>query len=185
MRIDPLTLAAWDRASDEGLGPRSEGRPSAFSRPWARLPMALRWLVLAMMMAPCGCSERDGAIRDLTGPEALARLPKEVAALVPADSILRLDEDRPDDAYRLWILHRPGGSPLAFEPKPRGMDQHQMPPSALEAILQTRLPSLERGRPLEPHCRFTHWRLADGAEIQIRELVTEQGWFASVERVAL
>ena len=147
--------------------------------------MAFRVLVLAMTVAPCGCSKRDGAIRDLTGPEALERLPREVAELVPADSVLRLDEDRPDGAYRLWILQRPGGSRLEFKPKPWGMDQHQMPPSALETILQSRLPSLERGRPLEPHCWFTHWRLADGAEIQIRELITEQGWFASVERVAL
>lgn len=184
MRIDPLTLAAWDRAA-ERLDPRAEGRPSAFSWPRKSLPTAFRILVAAVAMAACGCSERDGAIRDLTGLEALERLPEEVAALVPEDAILRLDEDRADGAYRIWILQRPGGTWLEFKPKPRGMDRHQMPSSALESILQSRLPSLERGRPLEPHCRFTHWRLADGAEIQIRELITEQGWFASVERLAM
>jgi hypothetical protein len=29
--------------------------------------------------------------------------------------------------------------------------------------------------------RFTHWTLAGGSEIQIREIVTDRGWFASIE----
>ena len=52
-------------------------------------------------------------------------------------------------------------------------------------ILRSRLPSLAPGAPTEPRCRFTHWRLADGAEVQVREVVTDRGWFASVERVAM
>jgi hypothetical protein len=138
-----------------------------------------------MALASLGCGQRGGVALELRGPEALARLPREAAELIPEDSILCLDEARRDGAYRLWILRRPGGAWLSFAEKAKRAEQHRMPSSALEAVLRTRLPSLESGRPLEPHCRFTHWKLADGAEIQVRELITERGWFASVERVAM
>jgi len=183
MRIDPRTLAAWGLVPDRS-DPKTGGRPSLPPRVRTGPSIAFLAAVAAVALASPGCMERDATL-ELTGPEALKRLPPEVAALIPDDSVLRLDQDRADGAYRIWILQRPGGTRLEFSPKPRGMDQHRMPPSALESILQARLPSLERGRPLESHCWFTHWRLADGAEIQIRELVTEQGWFASVERVAM
>lgn len=60
-----------------------------------------------------------------------------------------------------------------------------MPPSAQEGLFRSRLPGIDRGKPAEPRCHCTHWTAADGAAIQVRELVTDQGWFASVERVRM
>jgi len=145
----------------------------------------VRIVVAAMAMASCGCRERGDAAPELTGPEALARLPTEAVELIPEDSILCLDETRQGGNYRIWILRRPCGGWLAFPEKSKRIEQHRMPSTALEAVLRSRLPSLESGRSREPHCRFTHWRLTDGAELQVRELITERGWFASVERVAM
>ncbi len=136
-------------------------------------------------LAASGCGRSGGAGPELSGPEALARLPKEVTSQLPQDVVLCLDESGHDGAYRLWVLRRPDGSRLRFAPKPKGMESHEMPASALRSLLVSRLPSLDLGGPADPQCRLTHWRLADGAEVQIRELVTADGWFASVERVAL
>lgn len=147
-------------------------------------------LILALASA-IGCGRAGDDFEELTGPEALRRLPGQVAELAPADAVLCLDDGRPDGSYRIWILRRPGGTWLDL-PRARlggkaagGPDSHDMPATALLGVLRSRLPSLAPGAPTEPRCRFTHWRLADGAEVQVREVVTDRGWFASVERVAM
>ena len=71
-------------------------------------------------------------------------------------------------------------------PRGRGKpEMHDMPASAIESLIRSRLPSMMTGRPERPRCRFTHWKSSDGAELQVREFITDQGWFASVERVAM
>jgi hypothetical protein len=141
--------------------------------------------LIGWALAVAGCGRSGSTSLELVGPDALARLPKEVASLLPEDVVLRLDETGHDGDYQLWILSRPDGSRLHFTPKVKGLESHEMPPSALRSLIVSRLPSLDLGGPSDTHCRLTHWRLPDGAEIQIRELVTQKGWFASVERVAL
>ncbi|WP_165245614.1 hypothetical protein [Paludisphaera soli] len=141
-------------------------------------------LVAWTLLAP-GCWGSGAASLELVGPEALARLPRAVASQLPDDVVLCLDETGHDGDYRLWILRRPEGSRLQLSPKLKGLESHEMPASALRSLLVFRMPTLDLGGPSDSHCRLSHWRLPDGAEIQIREIVTEKGWFASVERVAL
>ncbi len=146
-------------------------------------------LLPAALAGGCGRPESCGILLELTGDELRRRLPEEVAGAVAEGAVLCLDEPRSDGAYHLWILRHPGGTWLSFPPRRPGRrhphETHEMPPSALESILRSRLPSLTTGNLREPRCRLTHWRSADGAEIQVRELITDQGWFASVERVAM
>lgn len=113
-----------------------------------------------------------------------ARLPQSIRGLVPEATVLCFEEQGEGGSYSLFLLRNPGGDWLpAPKKKPAGWEQHRMPATALEGLIATKLPSLTTGKPKEPRCLLTHWRDADGAEIQVRELVTEQGWFASVERV--
>ncbi len=102
--------------------------------------------------------------------------------MLPPDAVLCLDETAEGETYRLWIIRKPGGTWLHFPPKLPGFEQHDMPPATLESVLTTKLPSLERGRPIERRCRYTHWHGEGGTEFQTREIVTDQGWFASVEQ---
>ncbi len=145
-------------------------------------------VVVWALISAIGCGR--GGFPEATGPEALARLPGQVAELVPEDAVLCLDDARSDGSHRIWILRRPGGTWLTFPTAgPRGKsaiqtETHETPATALTGVLRTRLPSLDPGGPIGGRCRFTHWRLPDGAEVQVRELVTDRGWFASVERVA-
>ncbi|MFO0907142.1 MAG: hypothetical protein U0794_02060 [Isosphaeraceae bacterium] len=137
-------------------------------------------LALSALLLGCGGSRS----LELTGDEVRKRLPEEVSSLVPADAILCHDEEGQHGAYRLWILRKPAGSRIEY-PKRRGLEHHAMPTTALESLLRSRLPSLDSGTPVDRHCHYTHWRATDGSEIQVREIVTDQGWFASVERVRM
>jgi hypothetical protein len=150
-----------------------------------RVLPACRVALVALPLLLAGCPGGNGGRSlELTGGEARGRLPEAVVDLVPADAILCHDEEGQEGAYHLWILRRPGGTWLEIPDRERpGFESHDMPPSALEVILQSKLPSLDRGRPLERRCRYTHWHDRDGAEILIREIITDQGWFAGVERV--
>lgn len=146
-------------------------------------PAGMALLTFALMAS--GCSPRTAASLELVGRDVRSRVPEQLAALLPDDVVLCLDEERQDGAYRLWILRSPSGERLRFPAALRDLESHQRPTSALTNLLVARLPSLSLGSPSDSHCRFTHWRLPDGAEIQVRELVLEAGWFASVERVAM
>ncbi|AMV39253.1 hypothetical protein [Planctomyces sp. SH-PL62] len=150
-----------------------------------------RWMTAAGMglvafaLMLSGCSPRTAASLELVGRDVRSRVPEQLAALLPDDVVLCLDEERQDGEYRLWILRGPGRERLRFPASLRGLESHRRPTSALTNLLAARLPSLTARSPSESHCRFTHWRLPDGAEIQIREVVLEAEWFASVERVAM
>lgn len=141
-------------------------------------------LVVALIAADVGC--RPGPQGAAVGGEAaLEGLPGEVAALMPLGAVLCLDETARNGAYRLWIFRGPGTRKLDLPQKPRAIESHDRPASALKNLLTARLPNLVLGDPAEPKCRFSHWKLADGAEIQIRELIAGGEWFASVERISL
>jgi hypothetical protein len=145
-----------------------------------------RALAAALILALASGCEGARSL-ELTGEEARRRLPAELAAIVPADAILCHDEQGHGGDYHLWIVRQPGGTWLEF-PKRKGLDHHTMPTSALASILKSKLPSLDPGSPAEPRCRFTHWCADDndvGAEFQVREIITDQGWFASLERVRM
>lgn len=158
------------------------------SMPCIRPPsQSLRRVHLAgLFISVVGCFAGCGGSRnlELTGEKARHRLPRDVFGIIPEDAILRHEEEGEEGGYHLWILHKPGGKWITF-PKRKGLEHHTMPTSALEAILQSKLPSLERGEPVERRCLYTHWTAGDGAEIQLREIITDQGWFASVERMRL
>lgn len=47
-------------------------------------------------------------------------------------------------------------------------------------MFDAKAPAVRLGAPRQPRGRFTHWRLGE-AEIQVREVITENGWFASLE----
>ncbi|WP_435020139.1 hypothetical protein TA3x_001667 [Tundrisphaera sp. TA3] len=149
--------------------------------------MKIRFVrLLILLAAASGCGGGLGvASLELSGPEARGRLPESVAGLIPEGAILCLDEERHDGALHQWILRDPAGTWLAFPAGKGGPERHDMPPSALETILASRLPGLDRGTPREKRCRYTHWTAPDGAEIQVREILTDRGWFASVERVRM
>ena len=157
-----------------------------------RCDLRSTWILAAFagVFAAAGCGPGGADSLELSGPEARRRLPAEVADLVAEDVILCLDDTRSDGAYRLWILRRPGGTWMRTPeaPKSRGRgkpEMHDMPASAIESLIRSRLPSMMTGKPERPRCRFTHWKSSDGAELQVREFITDQGWFASVERVAM
>lgn len=135
-------------------------------------------LTLATCIAGCGGPRS----LELSGAEMRRRLPEEVGAIVPAGAILCLDEEGQDGAYRVWILRKPGGELITFPGRSK-VETHWMPTSAIETVLQARLPTLRRGAPAQRHCRYAHWRSRDGAEVQVREILTDQGWLATVERV--
>ena len=139
-------------------------------------PIGLAWAV--------GCGTPAPTAIDIRGAEMIGRLPASVRDQVPPRSVLRFEERGEGGAYSLQILHESGGERLATpKKKPTGWEQHRMPATALEGLLATKLPSFPLGQTRESRCLLTHWRDPDGAEIQVREIVTDQGWFASVERV--
>ncbi|MDX2037646.1 MAG: hypothetical protein SFX72_13420 [Isosphaeraceae bacterium] len=152
--------------------------------------LARRSLASALVAAACaaaagGCGFAS-AQPELVGPAALERLPESVRGLVPSDSILAHEEEGRDGGYRLWILRKPGGSRIEFPRRDRkhtDYEHHDLPASALLGLIQAKAPQLERGTPVDPKCRFTHWTATDRAEIQMRELITDRGWFASIERL--
>lgn len=161
-------------------GPWPPPHPPRPSRPPRRTLSAALALALAGSFAGCGGPRS----LELVGGELSQRLPAEVMKVIPADAVLCLDEDDQEGAYHIWILRKPGGTWIEFPKRKRiDFEHHSMPPTALETILESKLPSLNRGQPLERRCRYTHWRGEDGDEFQVRELVTDQGWFGSVERV--
>lgn len=162
---------------------QNERRPGLSS-----ISFLAQWLALGavLALAAVGCSpDGGGTSLELTGPEALGRLPEGVLELIPADAILCHDEEMQNGDLHLWIVRKPGGTWLTFPAKTKGLDHHDMPPSALLSILGDRLPALKAGEPSERRCRFTHWPTAEREEIQVREIVTDHGWFASVERVRM
>lgn len=56
-----------------------------------------------------------------------------------------------------------------------------LPASVLERVLAAKAPWVEPGRSQPDVCRFTHWTRGD-AEYQVREIVTDRGWIATVEQ---
>lgn len=141
-------------------------------------------LAVVLIAAVVGCrpGPQGGAV---SGEAALEGLPGEVASLVPEGAVLCLDEASRNGAYRLWIFRGPGSRKIDLPRQPRGIESHDRPASALKNLVKTHLPNFVIGDPAEPKCRFTHWKLADGAEIQIRELIAGGEWLASVERISL
>ncbi len=154
-----------------------------------RCDLRWAWSLAPLILAfAAGCGNGGGESLELSGAEARRRLPAEVAELIAEDTILCLDETRSDGAYQLWLVRRPEGTWMRTPQASRGREKpetHDMPATAIESIFRSRLPSTSVGKPDPPRCRFTHWKASDGAELQVRELITDQGWFASVERVAL
>ena len=153
----------------------------------------IRPTVLALMVgssgALCvgsGCSGGPGqASLERTGPESRDDLPGSVKAILPGSAILCLEETTQEGAIRRWILRDPAGTWLGAPGSPIRPERHDMPPSALESILATRLPAMDRGILRERKCRYTHWKEADGSEVQVREIVSDRGWFACVEQVRI
>lgn len=156
------------------------------------LRRSVRAAALVCVLLPAvGCGRGSAAFQETSGPEALRRLPDRLPELVPEDAVICLDDARQDGRYRIWILRDPGGTWMDFSKATPGgkkgvkVESHDMPPTTLLGVLRSRTPGLKPGKPKEPRCRFTHWKAPDGAEIQTRELITDHGWFASVERVAM
>jgi hypothetical protein len=125
-------------------------------------------------------------------------LPTELSRLLPADVVQCHHEAFESPApYQLWIFRHPHGSYLDFpvqasrEGRSRPVERrhlkkgaqperHELPASVLTRILAAKAPWVEPGRSRRDVCRFTHWSKGE-AEYRVRELVTDRGWFASVE----
>lgn len=133
-----------------------------------------------------GCPGGLGqASLERTGPESRGDLPGSIRGILPESAILCLEEATQEGAVRRWIFRDPAGTWLGTPGSPVRPERHDMPPSALESILATRLPALDRGTLRERKCRYTHWKEADGSEVQVREIVSDRGWFACVEQVRI
>lgn len=146
-------------------------------------PSSFAW-ALALVGVWTGCAPSGGTLLDLKGADAKERLPAEIASLLGGDVVLCLDEQKADGAYHLWLLRRPGGEWLDYKGlKPRP-ERHEMPAPAVESLFASRLPALPRGKADPARCRHAHWRGRDGADLHVKEIVTDLGWFASVERLA-
>jgi hypothetical protein len=133
-------------------------------------------VLLACAVAGCGAEETRRGAGDLR-----AALPVELAERLPPGLEVCFDEasDHPA-AYRLWLVRAPGHQWLE-PPRTLGAGHpHELPERILRGMFAAKAPGIDLGAPRHPRGRSTHWKLGE-AEVQIREIVTENGWFASVE----
>lgn len=151
----------------------------------AGLPRTVRaaaWAGIALASAlPAGCggpprqAERSGA-------ELRRELPDELARLLPGTAVeCHRESAGVPGPYTLRIFRCPGGDWLEFPAGLPGLERHDLPASVLGRTLAAKVPGLEVGTPRGEVCRFTHWGLG-AAEFQVREIVTDRGWFATVEQ---
>jgi hypothetical protein len=132
------------------------------------------------ILATPGCT-RSGPSSERSGEEMRRELPEPLSRLLPPDVVECCHETAQSPAtYQLWIFRRPGGSWLDFPKKLAGRERHDLPAQILEGMLAAKAPWLAPGRLQSTTCRYTHWTNGDTA-YQIREIVTDRGWFASVE----
>lgn len=133
-------------------------------------------------LAGGGCAPSSPSVSPAGGP-ASGELPPELAGLIPPGATLCHSEavDSPA-AYRLWIFRDPEGAMLEFPDGLPGFERHDLPGSILDGFLGAKAPRLERGNLRGQACRFTHWA-GGGAEYQVREAMTDRGWFATVEQL--
>lgn len=148
----------------------------------------LAGLILAGL---AGCTPTESPER--SGPEMLGELPAGIAEELPDDVILCHRESTETPAkYQLWIFRSPAGAlreipsakGAAGPAKPRkaeDTERHDLPASILVRILAAKVPRLEVGTPRADVCRYSHWTAGD-AEYQVRQVVTDRGWFATVEQ---
>ena len=110
-------------------------------------------------------------------------MPAELTRLIPAQAVLKHAEstDAPTE-YRLWLFQSPAGDWLNWPTDIKGLERHDLPGAVLDGLFASRLSRLDRGNLRQVPCRFTHWMEA-GVEYQVREAVTDQGWFASFEQL--
>ncbi len=145
----------------------------------------MRFVMIAVGLSAfsvLGCGSA-GSQQERSGAAMRGELPAELSRLIPDDAILSHAEaiDSPT-TYRLWIFRDPGGTWLDFPGELPGFERHELPGSVLDGLLAAKRPGLERGDLRDRACRFAHWLGAD-AEFQVREAVTDRGWFASVEQL--
>lgn len=161
-------------------------RPPARTTGILRASPALRAVGLGLTiglaaLGPAGCA-RTGTQAERSGEAMRRDLPEELARLLPADVIECHRESATAPApYTLRIFRRPGGTWLEFPKKLPGLERHDLPARVLEGLLAAKVPGLDAGRPRSGVSRFTHWSRGN-VEYQVREIVTDLGWFASVEQ---
>lgn len=128
-----------------------------------------------------GCGPAGGPSGPVVKPGV--ELPGVLAALLPAGSTLLHSEstDAPTE-YRLWLFRGPGPRLVALPEDVKGLEKHDLPGAVLDGLLGSRCPRLDRGDLRRVTCRFAHWS-RDGVEYQVREALTDQGWFASLEQL--
>ncbi|WZO97808.1 hypothetical protein EP7_004859 [Isosphaeraceae bacterium EP7] len=137
--------------------------------------------LLASGLCPAGCGTTGQAER--SGEEMRQELPTELAALLPADvAICHAESVDGEISYRLWVVRREKAELLTLPKSLRGVERHELPATVLTQMLTLKAPGLEHGTPVGKTCRFTHWD-GTGCEYQAREVVTDRGWFATLERI--
>lgn len=137
------------------------------------------WLGLALIgCGPSSSSEQPAA--------AIARsLPGDLAALLPEGATLCHSESATEPInYQLWIFRRPESAYLEFPEKLPGLERHDMPASVLLRLIKAKAPWLDPGPANDGACRYTHWTSGD-AELQVREITTPSGWYASIESIPI
>lgn len=148
----------------------------------SRAVRAAAWVGVALASAlPAGCGGQPHQA-ERSGAELRRELPDELARLLPAAAIeCHRESANSPGPYTLRIFRCPEGRWLEFPAGLPGLERHDLPASVLGRILAAKARGLEVGTPRGEVCRFTHWRRGD-AEFQVREIVTDRGWFATVEQ---
>jgi hypothetical protein len=139
------------------------------------------WFLMVATLLACGCG--PSAASERSGPEMRRSLPKEVDSLMPGDAILCHQEsgEKPM-AYSLWIFRGPGKDYLALSEELPGKERHNLPEGVLGRVFASKAPWVETGQATSGECRYTHWKRGE-VEYQVREMITDRGWFASVEQI--
>ena len=139
-------------------------------------------LVIALVslpVVPSGCGHSMTPER--SGSQMRLDLPDDLARLLP-DGVIEChhESDENPEPYALWIFRDPEGHLLDFPSELPGFERHELPGAVLARLLESKVPRLRPGPPRGGACRYSHWTTGD-TEYQVREFVTDGGWFASVE----
>ncbi len=135
-------------------------------------------LIALWMLAPIVVGCGDNTPDPLLHPD----LPDELTDLFPDDATIvhRESGDEPIP-YDLWLIRGSSESFLDLPAAWTGLETHELPESILRRLFEAKASGTQLGASAGGPCRFTHWS-SDQTEFQARELVTDRGWFATLER---
>lgn len=159
-------------ATIHGNARRSRLRPGRISS---------RTSIVGALLLLIGCGPTVSV--ELSGAEMLREVPAGLVEFLPEDAVLCHDERSDDGTYRLWILRSPSRTLLKLPDDLPEFQQRRLPASVLVRILDRTAPWLDPGEAEGDSCSFARWH-GEGADLQVREILTPNGWYATVEEFA-